>query len=218
MCRIELVATALAIGLGLGGCSLKYDLLSGTSVPNPPSGPIKIYIKEFKVESKASVVDPSAAVGGASVESGSSGINALASSAGNKLIEISRPTRIEDLSGAIARELRRDKVRVFSQLEVIKDLQTVRVVANPFQLVSSDAEAQLEISGSALISSQRIGKVFSQETKSIEVAVTVKDLKNGAANKKTPLRAGVKMVFNSKELEEAMAIAVVTNMAQKILF
>lgn len=217
MGRIVLTVTALAIGLGLGACTLKYDLLSGTSVPNPPAGPIKIYIKEFKVESRASVVDPWAAVGGAKVES-SSGINALSQSAGNKLIEISRPTRIEDLSGAIARELRRDKVRVFSQLELIKDLQTVRTIANPFQLVSSADEAQLEISGDALINSQRIKKVFSQETKNIEVAVTVRDLKSGATNKKTPLRAEVKMVFNSKELEEAMAIAVVTNLTQKILF
>ena len=204
----RILLLAVASWIGLGACSLKYELLRGTAVPNPPAAPIKIYIKEFKVESKASVVDPVGAVGGVSVEESSRGISALAEKAGNKLIEISRPSRIEDLSGAIVRELRREKVRIFSQLELVEDLQTVRSIDNPFELVPSDAEAQLEISGSALINSQRLGKVFSQETKNIEVAVTVRDLQSKSTSQKTPLRVGVKMVFNSKELEEAMAIAV----------
>lgn len=215
MRRIIVVAAAMA--LGLGACTLKYDVLRGTSVPNPPTAPIKIYIKEFRVVSKASVVDPAAAVGGAA-EGGGRAAGGLAEKSGNKLIEISRPSRIEDLSGAIIRELRKGQVRVFSQLEMVKDLQTVRLVDNPFELVSSDAEAQLEISGTAQINSQRIGKVFSQDSKNIEVAVTVKDLQSGSTSRKTPLGVGVKMVFNSKELEEAMAIAVVTSLSQKILF
>jgi len=213
----QTIVAAAALALGLGACTLKYDVLRGTSVPNPPTAPIKIYIKEFQVVSKASVVDPAAAVGGASEDAGRAA-GGLAEKSGNKLIQISRPSRIEDLSGAIIRELRKDQVRVFSQLELVKDLQTVRLVENPFEMVSSDAEAHLEISGTAQINSQRIGKVFSQDTKNIEVAVTVKDLQSGSTSRKTPLGVGVRMVFNSKELEEAMAIAVVTSLAQKILF
>jgi hypothetical protein len=206
----------VALALGLGACTLKYDVLRGTSLPNPPTSPIKVYIKEFRVESKASVVDPVAAVGGGA--DGGHGGGGLAEKAGNKLIEISRPSRIEDLSGAVARELRKSQVRVFTQLDLIKDLQTVRIVGNPFELVASETEAQLEISGTAQINSQRIGKVFSQDTKNIEVAVVVKDIQSGNVSKKSPLGVGVKMIFNSKELEEAMAIAVVTSIAQKILF
>lgn len=213
----RIIAIAALLALGLGSCTLKYDVLRGTSVPNPPTAPIKIYIKEFQVISKASVVDPAAAVGGAA-EGGGHGGGGLAEKSGNKLIEISRPSRIEDLSGAIIRELRKDKVRVFAQLEMVKDLQTVRLVENPFVLVSSDADAQLEISGTAQINSQRIGKVFSQDTKNIELTVTVKDLQSGSVSRKTPLGVGVKMIFNSKELEEAMAIGVVTSLSQKILF
>lgn len=213
----RIIAIAALLALGLGSCTLKYDVLRGTSVPNPPTAPIKIYIKEFQVISKASVVDPAAAVGGAA-EGGGHGGGGLAEKSGNKLIEISRPSRIEDLSGAIIRELRKDQVRVFAQLEMVKDLQTVRLVDNPFVLVSSDADAQLEISGTAQINSQRIGKVFSQDTKNIELTVTVKDLQSGSVSRKTPLGVGVKMIFNSKELEEAMAIGVVTSLSQKILF
>ena len=69
--------------------------------------------------SKASVVDPVAGGGGGD---GGHGGGGMADKAGNKLIEISRPSRIEDLSGAIVRELRKSQVRVFSQLEVVKDL------------------------------------------------------------------------------------------------
>ena len=213
----RIIAIAAVLVLGLEACTLKYDVLRGTSVPNPPTAPIKIYIKEFQVVSKASVVDPAAAVGGAAESGGHAG-GGLAEKAGNKLIEISRPSRIEDLSGAIIRELRKNQIQVFSQLDLVKDLQTVRLVDNPFELVSSDVDAQLEISGTAQINSQRIGKVFSQGTKNIEVAVVVKDLQSGNISKKSPLGVGVKMIFNSKELEEAMAIAVVTSLAQKILF
>ena len=214
MRRIILIVAALAVGLE--ACTLKYDVLRGTSVPNPPTAPIKIFIKELQVVSKASVVDPVAAVGGGT--DGGHGGGGLAEKSGNKLIEISRPSRIEDLSGAIVRELRRNQVRVFTQLDMVKDLQTVRLVDNPFELVASDTEAQLEISGTAQINSQRISKVFSQDTKNIEVAVVVKDLQSGNISKKNHLDVGVKMVFNSKELEEAMAIAVVTSLTQKILF
>lgn len=213
----QIIVIAAALALGLGACTLKYDVLRGTSVPNPPTAPIKIYIKEFQVISKASVVDPAAAVGGAA-EGGGHVSSGLAEKSGNKLIEISRPSRIEDLSGAIIRELRKNQVRVFSQLELVKDLQTVRLVDNPFELVASDVGAQLEISGIAQINSQRIGKVFSQDTKNIEVTVTVKDLQSGNTSRKNPLGVGVRMIFNSKELEEAMAVAVVTSLSQKILF
>jgi hypothetical protein len=213
----QIIVVAAALALGLGACTLKYDVLRGTSVPNPPTAPIKIYIKEFQVVSKASVVDPAAAVGSAD-EGGGHVAGGLAEKSGNKLIEISRPSRIEDLSGAIIRELRKNQVRVFSQLELIKDLQTVRLVDNPFELVASDAGAQLEISGIAQINSQRYGKAFSQDTKSIEVVVTVKDLQSGSTSRKNPLGVGVRMIFNSKELEEAMAVAVVTSLSQKIIF
>jgi hypothetical protein len=213
----RIIAITAVLALGLEACTLKYDVLRGTSLPNPPTALVKIYIREFQVVSKASVVDPVAAAGGAT-EGGGRMISGLAEQAGNKLIEISRPSRIEDLSGAIIRELRKNQIQVFSQTEMVRDLQTVRLVDNPFEVVSSDADAQLEISGTAQINSQRIGKVFSQDTKNIEVALTVKDLHDGSTSRKNPLRVGVKMIFNSKELEEAMAVAVVTSLAQKILF
>ena len=145
--------------------------------------------------------------------------NSLASE-GSKLVQISRPSRIEDLSGAVLRELRKDKVRIFSQTDRVKTLDedSVRQVDNPFELVSEGTEADLEISGSALITSQRVRKVFSQLTQGVQVEVEVKDLKTGNTSKKSPINAGVIMTFNSRELEEALAIAVVTSLTQKLLF
>jgi len=216
MAKIYLGVLLLA---GLTACTLKYEVLKDTSLSNPPTAPIKIYIKEFPVESKANVVDPRVAnsTGG---EGEQYVTNALASQ-GSKLVQISRPSRIEDLSGAVLRELRKEKVRIFSQTDRIKELDedSVRQVSNPFVLVSSDAaDADLEISGSALIISQRVRKVFSQQTQSVLVEVKVKDLKTGVMSKKNPINAGVVMIFNSRELEEALAIAVVTSLTQKLLF
>ena len=216
MAKIYLGVLLLA---GLTACTLKYEVLKDTSLSNPPTAPIKIYIKEFPVESKANVVDPRVAnsTGG---EGEQYVTNALASQ-GSKLVQISRPSRIEDLSGAVLRELRKEKVRIFSQTDRIKELDedSVRQVSNPFVLVSSDAaDADLEISGSALITSQRVRQVFSQQTQSVLVEVKVKDLKTGVMSKKSPINAGVVMIFNSRELEEALAIAVVTSLTQKLLF
>jgi hypothetical protein len=216
MAKIYLGITLLA---GLAACTLKYEVLKNTSIANPPVAPIKIYIKEFPVESKANVVDPRVA-NSPSGEGVQYATNALASH-GNRLVQISRPSRIEDLSGAVLRELRKEKVRIFSQTDRIKELDgdSVRQVSNPFVLVSSDADdADLEISGSALITSQRVRKVFSQQTQSVLIEVEVKDLKTGKMSKKSPLNAGVTMIFNSRELEEALAIAVVTSLTQKLLF
>ena len=216
MAKIYLGVLLLA---GLTACTLKYEVLKNTSLSNPPTAPIKIYIKEFPVESKANVVDPRVAnsTGG---EGEQYVTNALASQ-GSKLVQISRPSRIEDLSGAVLRELRKEKVRIFSQTDRVKELDedSVRQVNNPFILVSADAaDADLEISGSALITSQRVRKVFSQQTQSVLVEIEVKDLKTGVMSKKSPINAGVVMIFNSRELEEALAIAVVTSLTQKLLF
>ena len=209
----------LALLGGLSACTLKYEVLKETSLPNPPPGPIKIYIREFPVESKANVVDPRVANSAAASQGQQAVTNSLASE-GSKLVQISRPSRIEDLSGAVLRELRKDKVRIFSQTDRVKTLDedSVRQVDNPFELVSEGTEADLEISGSALITSQRVRKVFSQLTQGVQVEVEVKDLKTGNTSKKSPINAGVIMTFNSRELEEALAIAVVTSLTQKLLF
>lgn len=208
----------MALLVGLTACTLKYEVLKGTSLPNPPSAPIKIFIKEFPVESKASVVDPRVA-GSAGSQGEQYVTNALASQ-GSKLVQISRPSRIEDLSGSVLRELRKEKLRIFSQTDRVEQLDrdSVREVANPFVLVADNTEADLEISGSARITSQRVRKVFSQNTQNVQVQVEVKDLKTGQISKKTPIDAGIVMIFNSRELEEALAIAVVTSLTQKLLF
>ena len=209
----------LALFGGLSACTLKYEVLKETSLNNPPTGPIKIYIREFPVESKANVVDPRVANSAAASQGQQAVTNSLASE-GSKLVQISRPSRIEDLSGAVLRELRKDKVRIFSQTDRVNTLDedSVRQVDNPFELVSEGTEADLEISGSALITSQRVRKVFSQLTQGVQVEVEVKDLKTGNTSKKSPIDAGVIMTFNSRELEEALAIAVVTSLTQKLLF
>jgi hypothetical protein len=204
--------------VGLMACTLKYEVLKGTTLPNPPSAPIKIFIKEFPVESKASVVDPRVA-GSAGSHGEQYGTNALASE-GSKLVQISRPSRIEDLSRSVLRELRKEKLRIFSQTDRVEQLDedSVREVTNPFVLVADNTEADLEISGSARITSQRVRKVFSQNTQNVQVQVEVTDLKTGLMSKKSPIVAGVVMTFNSRELEEALAIAVVTSLTQKLLF
>jgi len=208
-----------ALLVGLTACTLKYEALKDTSLPNPPSMPVKIYVKEFPVESKANVVDPRIAN---SVDSeGTQYITNALASQGNKLLQISRPSRIEDLSGALLRELRKDKVRIFKQTDWVEvlDEDSVREVNNPFTLVSEDSdEADLEISGTALITSQRVRKVFSPQTQRVQVEVSVKDLKTGKVSTKSPVDAGIVMTFNSKELEEALAVAVVTSLTQKLLF
>ena len=205
--------------VGSMACTLKYEALKDTSLPNPPSMPIKIYVKEFPVESKANVVDPRAANSTAS--QGSQYITNALASQGNKLVQITRPSRIEDLSGALLRELRKDKVRILTQTDRVEvlDEDSVRQVNNPFALVSEDSdEADLEISGTALITSQRVRKVFSPQTQRVQVEVSVKDLKTGKVSTKSPVDAGIVMTFNSRELEEALAIAVVTSLTQKLLF
>ncbi|MDE2809539.1 MAG: hypothetical protein OXN90_14085 [Gemmatimonadota bacterium] len=209
----------VALLVGLTACTLKYEALKDTSLPNPPSMPVKIYVKEFPVESKANVVDPRIAN---SVDSqGTQYITNALASQGNKLLQISRPSRIEDLSGALLRELRKDKVRIFTQMDRVEvlDEDSVREVNNPFTLVSEDSdEADLEISGTALITSQRVRKVFSPQTQRVQVEVSVKDLKTGKVSTKSPVDAGIVMTFNSRELEEALAVAVVTSLTQKLLF
>lgn len=205
--------------VGSMACTLKYEALKDTSLPNPPSMPVKIYVKEFPVESKANVVDPRTA-NSASSQGTQYITNALASQ-GSKLVQITRPSRIEDLSGALLRELRKDKVRIFTQTDRVEvlDGDSVRQVNNPFTLVLADSdEADLEISGTALITSQRVRKVFSPQTQRVQVEVSVKDLKTGKVSTKSPVDAGIIMIFNSKELEEALAVAVVTSLTQKLLF
>ena len=209
----------VALLVGSTACTLKYEALKDTSLPNPPSVPVKIYVKEFPVESKANVVDPRTA-NSAGSQNTQYITNALASQ-GSRLVQITRPSRIEDLSGALLRELRRDKVRILTQTDWVEvlDEDSVRQVNNPFALVSEDSdEADLEISGTALITSQRVRKVFSPQTQRVQVEVLVKDLKTGKVSTKSPIDAGIVMTFNSRELEEALAVAVVTSLTQKLLF
>ena len=138
---------------------------------------------------------------------------------GGELIKISRPSRIEDLSGAVLRQLRQEQVRIFNTMDIVQAIEDVRTIDNPFELVTvDDPQADLEISGKILINSQRISKKFSRMTKNVEIQLIVRDIKNDKENEKKQVRAGINMIFNSKELEEAMAIAVITNMTQKILF
>jgi len=52
---LKILGLGLLSGFVLGSCGgLKYEMLKGTSLENPPEEPIKIYIKEFQVDSKAS--------------------------------------------------------------------------------------------------------------------------------------------------------------------
>jgi len=191
--------------------------LKGTELDNPPSTPIKLYVKEFPVTSKANVVDPNAALGDSDMGGGRS-INALAE-AGNAIMVISRNSRIEDLTRSLLRELRRDKLRIFSELDRVRDLQYVREVPNPFILVPpEDDEAQLEISGSVLLLSKRVEQRFSQKSTSATVQMVITDLGTGKQIRMPPVKSGINMTFNSKELEEAIAILITTVVTQKTLF
>lgn len=220
----------LAIAVVLVGClSLKFSALKGTSVPNPPSKPVKVFITEFPVVSKASIVDPTAAVSSSHAQSGLGQTGRQRERAGNlgdlgglvgnaRDLEIARPSRIEDLAGPLLRELRRDKVRIFFDYGAIPDLEGVREFDNPFELVDSESdEAELEISGTSLIRSRRVSKKFTRTTDSVEITLSIKDLKTGRVIEKEMLRLGIRMVFNSEELEEAMVVGVVTHLMQKTL-
>tara|TARA_B110000116_G_C16391945_1_gene383376 strand:- start:147 stop:602 length:456 start_codon:yes stop_codon:yes gene_type:complete len=149
---------------------------------------------------------------------GGRSINALAE-AGNAIMVISRNSRIEDLTRTLLRELRRDKLRVFSELDRVRDLQNVREIANPFILVPpEDDDAQLEISGSVLLLSKRVEQRFSQKSTSATVEVVITDLGTGKQTRMPPVKSGINMTFNSKELEEAIAILITTVVTQKTLF
>ena len=213
--RMMLYLTSVVITVGCG--NLKFLALKGTELENPPSMPIKVYVKEFPVTSKANVVDPNAALGDSDVVGGRS-INALAE-AGNAIMVISRNSRIEDLTRTLLRELRRDKLRIFTELDRVRDLQNVREIANPFVLVPpEDDDAQLEISGSVLLLSKRVEQRFSQKSTSATVEVVITDLATGKQIRMPPVKAGINMTFNSKELEEAIAILISTVVTQKTLF
>ena len=213
--RMMLCLTSVVITVGCG--NLKFLALKGTELENPPSMPIKMYVKEFPVTSKANVVDPNAALVDSDVGGGRS-INALAE-AGNAIMVISRNSRIEDLTRTLLRELRRDKLRIFAELDRVRDLQNVREIANPFVLVPpEDDDAQLEISGSVLLLSKRVEQRFSQKSTSATVEVVITDLATGKQIRMPPVKAGINMTFNSKELEEAIAILISTVVTQKTLF
>ena len=213
--RMMLYLTSVVVTVGCG--NLKFLALKGTELENPPSAPIKLYVKEFPVTSKANVVDPNAALGDRDMGGGRS-INALAE-AGNAIMVISRNSRIEDLTRSLLRELRRDKLRVFSELDRVRDLQNVREVANPFILVPpEDDDAQLEISGSVLLLSKRVEQRFSQKSTSATVKMVITDLGTGKQIRMPPVKSGINMTFNSKELEEAIAILITTVVTQKTLF
>ena len=213
--RMMLYLTSVVVTVGCG--NLKFLALKGTELENPPSAPIKLYVKEFPVTSKANVVDPNAALGDSDMGGGRS-INALAE-AGNAIMVISRNSRIEDLTRSLLRELRRDKLRVFSELDRVRDLQNVREVANPFILVPpEDDDAQLEISGSVLLLSKRVEQRFSQKSTSATVKMVITDLGTGKQISMPPVKSGINMTFNSKELEEAIAILITTVVTQKTLF
>ena len=66
--RMMLYLTSVVITVGCG--NLKFLALKGTELENPPSMPIKMYVKEFPVTSKANVVDPNAALGDSDVGGG----------------------------------------------------------------------------------------------------------------------------------------------------
>ena len=213
--RMMLYLTSVVVTVGCG--NLKFLALKGTKLENPPSTPIKLYVKEFPVTSKANVVDPNAALGDGDMGGGRS-INALAE-VGNAIMVISRNSRIEDLTRSLLRELRRDKLRVFSELDRVRDLQNVREVANPFILVPpEDDDAQLEISGSVLLLSKRVEQRFSQKSTSATVKMVITDLGTGKQIRMPPVKSGINMTFNSKELEEAIAILITTVVTQKTLF
>jgi len=204
------LATLAAAGCG----SLKYQILKGTGLPNPPEAPLRAYVRAFPVVSKASVIDPLAAVG-----SRYPGQETTFDPTQTQLAEVTRPSRIEDLSGALLRELRLPELRTLVDLRSIPVLDRVRLVTNPFALVPLDSpEAQIEISGEALIRSQRVGAQFSQKTDRVDIEVQVRELSTGRIVRLPPFSAGINMTFNSQELEEAMAVVVATILTRKTPF
>ena len=206
----------LLAGLVLGGCvTLKYEILKRTTLTNPPDKRIKLYIEKFPVESRASVIDPVAAVGYQYYENPGSDFKASASA----LAEIARSCRIEDLSGALLRELRKDRIRTYLDVDDVSSLEGIREVDNPFELVpTEDAEAELVILGSARIYSQRVGIRFSRITSRVDFQVGVKDMKTGKVRMQPSFPAGINMVYNSRDLEEAMATVVLTLLTRKSPF
>ena len=213
--RLSGLAVVAVIAVAAAGCvTLKYQVLKGTSVPNPPPSPVTAYVKAFPVVSKASVIDPLAAVG-----SRYPGQETSFDPTQTQLAEVTRPSRIEDLSGALLRELRRPELRTLVDLHTVADVDRVRLVANPFSLVPLESpEARLEISGEALIRSQRVGAQFSQNTDRVEIEVQVKDLSTGEVVRLPSFGSGISMPFNSQELEEAMAVVVTTILTRKTPF
>ncbi len=210
---------ALCAMTAIVGCgNLKYQALKGTSVENPPQTPVKVYVKEFPVTSKANVIDPNAALGDGGYGGGGRSINALAE-VGNAIMVISRPSRIEDLTRSLLRELRPQELRVFTEYDRVTDLNGVRSIANPFVLVPPEDEAaQLEISGSVYLLSERVEQRFSQNSSSARVELVVRDIASGEEVRLPPTAAGISMTYNSKELEEAIAIFISTLLTQKTLF
>ena len=207
---------ALLAGLVFCGClTLKYEILKRTSLTNPPPEPIKVYIKEFPVKSRASIIEPVAAVGYRYADESDGNFNSTASA----LAEIARSSRIEDLSAVLLRELRKEKVRTYLDIGAISSLEGLREVDNPFELVpSEDAEAELIIVGSARIFSQRMGDQFSRNTSRVDIQVGVVDIKTGQVSMQPVYPAGINMVYNSRELEEAMSIAALTMLTRKTPF
>jgi len=211
-----LLAAAASLWLGLAGCAgLKYEALRGTSVPNPPGQAVTVYLEQFPVISKASVLERRAV--GATDQAAGNSINALAEQ-GSAVTEISRPCRIEDLVGTLLREMRGDTLRVLMDLAQVDRLEGVRQIRNPFRIVSNESEAQIIISGQALIRSQRVSKTFSQKTQAVDFDLTVKDAATGRTIRREKLRSGIRMIYNSRELEQAMGVAAVTYLTQRTLF
>lgn len=217
--KIGIFGFLCLIAMTVGGCgNLKYVALKGTELPNPPLEPVRVYVKQFPVTSKANVVDPNAISSGDQYQGGGSSINSLAQ-VGNAIMVISRSTRIEDMTRSLLRELRNSELRYFSEYERVTDLSRVRVIANPYELVApEDKSAQLEISGEVVLMSQRVEQRFSQNSSSVEIRIKIKDLATGAQTDILPVKAGISMTFNSKELEEAIAVFISTVLTQKTLF
>jgi hypothetical protein len=66
--------------------------------------------------------------------------------------------------------------------------------------------------------SQRVEQRFSQNSSSVEIRIKIKDLATGLYTDVLPVKAGINMTFNSKELEEAIAVFISTVLTQKTLF
>ena len=208
----------LCLFVAIGCGNLKYVALKGTDLTNPPVERVRVYVKQFPVISKANVIDPNAISSGDQYQGGGSSINSLAE-VGNAIMVISRSTRIEDLTRSLLRELRNSEIRYFSEYERVTDLSKTRVIPNPYELVApEDTLAQLEISGEVILMSQRVEQRFTQNSSSVEVRIKIKDLTTGRQSEILPVKAGISMTFNSKELEEAIAVFISTVLTQKTLF